>query len=180
LVRPLTTEEAVLLLDQPAAFTRLTALDVAPGYLAFPDALPRIVDGLRAGHQPEWGTHLIVDGATSTVVGLGGFKGPPASGVVEIGYSVAPDHRGRGHARRAVMSWVGLASRAGVGCVLAHTLPAASASTRILERCGFARVPGVADDDAGTVWRWRLDLHPATRRTAVDTVPRGSRADDRS
>ena len=32
------------------------------------------------------------------VVGTGSFKGPPADGMVEIAYGVAPDHRGKGYA----------------------------------------------------------------------------------
>ena len=36
-----------------------------------------------------------------TLVGLGGFKGPPRDGVLEIGYAVAPDWEGRGIATAA-------------------------------------------------------------------------------
>src|SRR4051794_29939486 len=113
-VRPLTAAEAVLLLEDTDAFTRTTGLQLATGYLAFPEALPRITEGLRAGDSPQWGSQLIIDPAASVVIGLGGFKGPPGSaGTVEVGYSVAPAHQGRGHARRAVAAWLDQATAAG-------------------------------------------------------------------
>jgi RimJ/RimL family protein N-acetyltransferase len=81
--------------------------------------------------------------------------------VVEIGYSVAPDHRGRGHATEAVRSWMDLAARKGVLVVRAHTLPAESASTAVLAKLGFARVAEVDDEESGPVWRWE---RPAVTR----------------
>ena len=159
-VRPLSAAEAALLAD-PEAFTRATGLALADGWLAFPEALGHVVEQARVG-PAEWGSQLVVDLETSTVVGLGGFKGPPAGGAVEVGYSVAPAHRGRGHARTAVAAWLDQAAAAGVTAVLAHTLAQANASTRVLERCGFARVATVTDDELGDLWRWRRDLPTPT------------------
>jgi hypothetical protein len=39
--------------------------------------------------------------------------------------------------------------------VVAHTLPQQNASTRVLERLGFARIAEVRAED-GVVWRWEL------------------------
>jgi RimJ/RimL family protein N-acetyltransferase len=160
-VRPLTAAEAVLLLEDPDAFTRTTGLQLATGYLAFPEALPSIVQGLQAGGSPEWGSHLIIDPAASVVVGLGGFTGPPGdTGTVEVGYSVAPAHQGRGHARRAVEAWLDQAAASGVDAAIAHTLAEPNASNRVLEHCGFAMVATLPDDELGEVWQWRRDLQP--------------------
>ena len=59
-----------------------------------------------------------------TLVGWGGFKGPPdADGAVEIGYAVAPAWEGRGVATAAVAELLREAWAApGVRRVLAHTL----------------------------------------------------------
>lgn len=170
-VRLLTLEDAVALADDPPTFTRTTGLDVAEGYLAFPAALPRIVDTLRTGPSDRWGAYLIVDPVASTVVGLGGFKGPPVDGTVEVGYSVAPAHRGRGHARATVTAWIALAAEAGVRTVLAHTLPVTDASTAVLERCGFTRVGSVHDDEVGSLSRWQLDVG-ATEELSSPRDPR--------
>lgn len=157
-VRPLRADEARLLNDDPRLFTVVSGLELAEGYLAFPDALDRLVRDLEAGGPPEWCSHLIIDPGIATVVGLGGYKGPPRDGVVEIGYSVAPAHRGRGHATSAVATWVGRAGTAGAARVVAHTLDEVSPSTRVLERCGFVRSGPHSDETVGLLWRWTLEI----------------------
>ena len=153
-VRPVTVGMAEALLESGAAFRERFGLAVADGYLAFPEALPATVDALRAGTPPEWFSHLIIDAADDVVVGMGGFTGPPSDGVVEVGYSVAPAHRGRGHATDAVRLWLDQAARHGVGVVRAHTLAEENASTAVLEKLGFSRVAEVEDAEEGSVWRW--------------------------
>lgn len=155
---PVTTEMADALLAGDAVFTERFGLVVAPGYLDFPDVLPVMRDALANGTPPEWYSHLFVDDAAGTVVGFGGFKGPPVAGEVEIGYSVAPAHQRRGHATDVVHQLVERARDAGVAVVSAHTLSAESASTRLLGRCGFVLVGVVPDDELGVMWRWELAL----------------------
>jgi len=41
-----------------------------------------------------------------------------------------------------------------VELVIAHTLPTANTSTRVLTRCGFRFVGDVVDPDDDPVWRW--------------------------
>jgi RimJ/RimL family protein N-acetyltransferase len=153
-VRPVTVEVAEALLESDADFPLRFGLDVAEGYLAFPEALPAILNALQSGTPPEWFSYLIIDPLENVVVGLGGFTGPPSGGVVEIGYSVAPGHRGRGHASDAVRLWLDHAARSGVSLVRAHTLPVESASTAVLKKLGFACVARLDDAEAGAVWRW--------------------------
>jgi ribosomal-protein-alanine N-acetyltransferase len=90
------------------------------------------------------------------VVGLAGFKGPPAAdGMVEIAYGVNPDHQGRGYATEAAEALVAFAFSSGrVRVVRAHTLPEPNASQRVLTKCGFRHVGEVIDPDDGLVWRW--------------------------
>ncbi len=161
-VVPVTVEIAEALLESDAAFRDRFGLDVATDYLAFPEALPATLDALRSGMPPQWFSHLVIDPVADLVVGMGGFTGPPADGVVEIGYSVAPAHRGRGHASGAVRLWLDLAARAGVSLVRAHTLAEEGPSTTVLRRLGFERVAEIDDAEEGPVWRWERAPGPTT------------------
>jgi ribosomal-protein-alanine N-acetyltransferase len=83
---------------------------------------------------------------------LGGPKGLPADGVVEIGYSMIPDRRRRGYASEAAAALVDWArSQEDVETVVAACDRENVASIRTLERLGFART-GMDGDEI----RWRL------------------------
>jgi RimJ/RimL family protein N-acetyltransferase len=87
---------------------------------------------------------LGADGRRQSLVAGAGYLGPPADGVVEIGYSVVPEARGRGFATEIVQA---LAERAlslqAVRMVIAHTLASNTTSQGVLKRCGFiAAGPG--------------------------------------
>lgn len=92
------------------------------------------------------------------VIGFGGYKGPPdEAGVVEIGYSIAPDFRGRGLATEAVGELIRHAfGEDGITGVRAHTLPAVNASTRVLQKSGFSKIGEVKDPNERLVWRWEI------------------------
>lgn len=90
-------------------------------------------------------------------VGGGAFVGPPKAGEVEIAYYTLPERCGEGMATRTAAALVQIARSAAPSVsVIAHTLPAEGASTRILEKLGFARAGEAVDVDEGVVWRWRL------------------------
>jgi len=131
---------------------------VAPGYCEFPGAAERALEALWNGEvQPTWWTHLFLL-PHGDLIGLGGYQGSPdAEGTVEIGYCIAPSHRGRGFAKEAVESLVRRAfADLRVRCVVAHTQARHGASTRVLERCGFARAFAFYDPNDGALWRWQL------------------------
>ena len=65
-------------------------------WIGFPESLAPALDGARRRPDDPWGTHLFFDRADGALVGIGGFKGPPRDGAVEIGYAVAPARQGRG------------------------------------------------------------------------------------
>jgi RimJ/RimL family protein N-acetyltransferase len=158
---PVTLAVADALLAGDAAFTARYGMPVAPGYLDAPEVLPTMRAALANGTPPEWYSHLIVHRETLTVVGFGGYKGPPVDGEVEVGYSIAPAHRRHGHATSAVAQLVAHAAACGVAVVSAHTLAEENASTRILTRAGFTRTEVVADEELGEIWRWELRLRDA-------------------
>jgi len=91
-----------------------------------------------------------------TLIGLGGFCGPPANGVVEIGYAIAPGHRGSGWATDAARQTDGPGIPRCVGrAVVAHTLAHTNGSTAVLTKLGFTIVDEIVDPADGPIWGWR-------------------------
>jgi ribosomal-protein-alanine N-acetyltransferase len=78
-------------------------------------------------------------GEAAVVIGAGGYLGPPSpEGVVEVGYSIAPEYRARAFATELVQALVAHAFSDGrVVRVIAHTSAANAGSIKVLERCGF-------------------------------------------
>ena len=106
--------------------------------------------GWYAIHHPENGA------GAAAVIGAGGYLGPPGpDGVVEIGYSIAPEFHARAFATELVRALTAraFAAAAAVGAVvvrvIAHTNETNAASKKVLERCGFA--PAGPADGEGTV-----------------------------
>jgi len=146
------------LTSSPDAFALVTGLKVADAFCPFEGALANSLKSMRRASnrdRPWWTPRLIVLNAASEVIGLVGFKGPPREGAVEIGYSVSPGRQGCGFATEAIASFAGHAVQfSQVEVVVAYTLPAPSASTRVLEKCGFQKVSEIIDPVEGPVWRW--------------------------
>jgi ribosomal-protein-alanine N-acetyltransferase len=91
---------------------------------------------------------------------VGGFKGRPSAGTVEIGYEIAESRRRRGLATAAARAMLNEAfADPHVDAVLAHTLPEPNSSNRILENLGF-RFDGQTFEGDEQVWRFRLDRSP--------------------
>ncbi len=88
------------------------------------------------------------------IVGTCAYKSPPVTGEVEIAYFTFPKHEGRGVATRMVQRLVDMAFENGASLVKAQTLPEKNASTRILEKCGFAFSGLVTHPEDGDVWEW--------------------------
>jgi ribosomal-protein-alanine N-acetyltransferase len=128
---------------------------VVPGWATFTAALRPARDALAATPDgAAWGTRLFVAGDPPELVGWGGFKGPPADGVVELGYEIAESRRGRGLATAATRAMLAEAfADARVTTVIAHTLPEPNASNRVLEKAGF-RYDGEAEERGRRVWRY--------------------------
>ena len=129
--------------------------DVVPGWVTFTEAVQLTRDALAA--DPEgaaWGTRFFVTDDPLELVGWGGFKGPPADGVVELGYEIAEPRQNRGLATDAVRAMLTEAfADDEVTAVIAHTLAERNASNRVLEKAGF-ELAGEAEEDGVAVWRW--------------------------
>jgi RimJ/RimL family protein N-acetyltransferase len=112
----------------------------------------------RIGQQISPASWLIV--ADGEIVGLCSItKAFPTPGTVEIGYGLAPNRRGRGHAAAAIAELVDWArSEPGIAAVTADTAVDNLPSQRVLERNGFIRAGGRIDAEDGPLICWRIDV----------------------
>jgi ribosomal-protein-alanine N-acetyltransferase len=146
---------------------RLSArvLDSWPPPLNDDDSKRWTVDYLK--RRPEaagWAAwYFVAKRHKPVVIGQGGFKGVPAAGAAEIGYSLLPEFQGKGYAAEAVAALVDWAfGHPDVVRVVAETLPALAPSIRLLERAGFKNVgPG---SEAGVIRFERTRPGAATGR----------------
>ncbi|MDX3664389.1 GNAT family N-acetyltransferase [Streptomyces sp. ID05-26A] len=109
----------------------------------FPAEGDTVIAGVIAA-TPDWlspfGHRLIIEQATSEVVGSLGLFWPPSNGRVEIGYGVVPSRQGRGYASEATAALTAFALELNdVHTVHANVEPANPASARVLEKAGFTR-----------------------------------------
>jgi uncharacterized protein len=93
--------------------------------------------------QRGWWSWYLVERSTRALIGVAGFKGPPdAQGMVEMGWSIVPSHQRRGFAVEASVALLDWARARGARRFSAETLPELLPSMRVMEKLGFARVPG--------------------------------------
>jgi ribosomal-protein-alanine N-acetyltransferase len=99
-----------------------------------------------------FGPWVAIDRETETIVGSAGFIGRAQEGVVEVGFGIAPEARGRGYATEAAEALVRWAlAQNGVERVVARCDADNAPSIRVLEKVGFTR----AGSD-GAVLSWTL------------------------
>jgi RimJ/RimL family protein N-acetyltransferase len=154
-----------LMAGDVTAFEELSGLRAGEGLGEFCSAgenldevSPAWMEQLRAARGADPWRHgfAVVEREGDCVVGSVGFKGPPdGEGMVEIAYGIVPGREGRGYATEAAAACATFAfADERVNVVRAHTLPENNASTRVLAKCGFARLGEVIDPEDGLVWRW--------------------------
>ena len=131
--------------------------------VAVPAGWPHFGHAFDPARQPEptpdalrWASFLFLTEAT--LVGNGGFKGPPdAEGVVEIGYEIAAPLHNQGWATAAVGQLLAMAfAEAQVQVVKAHTLAEGNASNAVLKKVGMQWAGELPNEHVGAVWQWRL------------------------
>jgi len=147
------------ILSDVAKLEHLLGVTTAEQWLDFPESIQAGRDQLQS--HPEilgWWTYLFLHPADKALIGVGGFAGPPSeTGMVEIGYNIAPAYRNRGLATEAAQGLIDHAfSQPQIKMVEAHTLSEINGSTRVLEKVGMKKIGTSHDDDVGEVWHWRL------------------------
>jgi RimJ/RimL family protein N-acetyltransferase len=160
---PFSPQQILALIEGVAEFEKQIGLPATEGLrelFVSGDVSPAWLAQLRTATAADPWVHgfAVVDRESQSVVGSAGFKGPPdGEGMVEIGYGIANGYRGRGYATEAAAALINFArENSNVRVVRAHTLPTPNASTRVLEKCGFACLGQVLDPEDGPVWRWEL------------------------
>ena len=109
-------------------------------------------------------------GTRGTLIGVGGFKGPPnADGEVELGYGVLSEFQRQGYASEAVQAWLTLAfADPSIRTVVGQTLASLTPSIGVLEKAGFRLAGAGADEGAPEgeqVIRYELVREEYARRT---------------
>ena len=153
-------DQLVALIETPESFEELAGFPAAAGLREFyvsGDVDPAWLEQLKSADAPDpWSLGFaVVDKKSRSVIGSGGFKGPPdGDGVVEIAYGIVPSFENRGYATEVVTALIDYCLDNGARLVRAHTLPLKNASNRILAKHGFDFVGEVNDPADGPVWRW--------------------------
>lgn len=117
-------------------------LDVYPGFYK------------RVGYNKPWiGYLMTLDG--TEIIGVGGYKGKPADGKVEIAYGTFKKYQGQGIGTEICRQLVLLSMQTEPGIrITARTLQDSHASMRILEKNGFECLGIVFDEEDGAVLEW--------------------------
>ncbi|QKW10741.1 GNAT family N-acetyltransferase [Streptomyces sp. NA04227] len=98
-----------------------------------------------------WITQIVVDEPGGDVVGYAGFHGPPdGAGMVELGYSVVPEHRRQGYARAILTAFLDRATAEPLVRKLRVTIrPDNTASLATISGFGFEKVGEQWDERDG-------------------------------
>lgn len=151
-----TAQHILVALDDPNKLGRLLGADLADSW-----PLPHVDDAalhgtLEALHRgPDqigwWMRYMVLRRGPAggpVVIGVIGLKGKPEDGLVELGYSVAAEHRRRGYATESVRALVDWAfEHDDVTEVIAETMPELAASIRVLEKSGFVEAGTGSEPD---------------------------------
>ena len=133
--------------DAAAIFERYSGSAEATRFMAWPRH--RTVDdtyAFIAYSDDEWrrwpaGPYLIRSRDGGTLLGSTGFAFETAERAI-TGYILAPDAWGQGYATEAQRAMVELAPSLGIRVLTASVHAGHLASSRVLEKCGFAVEPG--------------------------------------
>ncbi len=123
-------------------------------YLAGPECRPvweiRAVQVVVDPPSAEWITCVVWDPERRLAVGRAGFHGvPDETGMVEVGYSIDPEHRRQGYARAALRALIARATESGVSVVRASVSPENTPSLNLVHGEGFVAVGEQVDEVDG-------------------------------
>lgn len=104
----------------------------------------------REPDAEPWLPRAVIVDPLGAVVGHAGFHGPPDErGMVEIGYTVLPDHRHRGYAKAAVAELLAFARAHGARVVRASVSPGNEPSLAVIRSFGFEHCGEQVDEEDG-------------------------------
>ena len=112
----------------------------------------------RISEKPEtkkWWTYLPVEKKSNTLIGSCGFKGPPLSKTVEIGYEVCQSFRNKGFATEITNLLTEIAFKDNrVNTIKAQTKASNKASAKVLQKCNFKFIKESLDPDDELIFEW--------------------------
>lgn len=140
----------------PIALAQLLGARIPGNWPEFPEAFAPSADAVVSAPS-AWGGYFFVDGHAGSLIGNGGFYGPPDdAGEVEFGYEIAPEFRNRGYATEAVRGFIEFAfADPRVRSLRAHTLAQTNASNAVLVKAGLVLDAELPNEELGKLWRWR-------------------------
>jgi RimJ/RimL family protein N-acetyltransferase len=146
--------------DEAERLTGLTMSDWFAGRLEIWRFMITLLDG-----RPENADWLMQAVAMEdAAVGNAGFKGAPRDGQVELGYSIAPELRRRGHASAVVGMLLERAARdPRVDRVIARINPNNAASLGVIAKAGFVRDGEYLSPNSGLQLQFAHPIDRATR-----------------
>lgn len=102
----------------------------------------RLADIAADPRAADWIARAAIAEPSGVIVGHGGFHGPPdADGVVEVAYTVAPEHRRRGYARAMLAELLRRADAdPAVTAVRASIRPDNIGSKKVIAGFGFRKI----------------------------------------
>ncbi|MGA8943327.1 MAG: GNAT family N-acetyltransferase [Thermoactinomyces sp.] len=119
----------------------------------FREILPFMLQKLLQNpDEPVWNGLILRKNSPVLVEDAGLKEGPDQKGSADLGYSIVPEHQGKGYATetaRAVVEWA--LRRKEIHRVTAECSAANIASIRVLEKTGFCRIR-----DDGIIIRWEF------------------------
>jgi ribosomal-protein-alanine N-acetyltransferase len=118
----------------------------------------RAIQVAATPEDADWVTGLVV--ADGVAVGRAGFHAAPdADGMVEVGYSIDPVHRRRGHAKAALASMIKRARHdRAVRTVVASVSPDNDPSLNLIAQFGFVKTGQQWDDEDGLELVFELNV----------------------
>ena len=160
---PITTERLLLRRSRPEDAERIARYRSDPDVHRFQGWERTDADGVRAEIEemarrtpgdPGWVQVSVLDRATGELlgdVGLSPAAGEP--GVVKLGYTIAPEHQGRGYATEAVRALIDFVFDAlGADLVRIYADDDNVASHRVAEKSGMRLVERFSHEEDGEVW----------------------------
>ena len=173
---PATSEQVRAELGGPAALGAALGASV-------PDNWPPELYGEQLGGVVEWLTerlaaesepsaflqyYFLLEGPEPTLIGVGGFKGRPADGAVELGYEVLEQYRRAGYATEATAGMLAFAfAHDDVDVVVAQMLTHLVASIGVLEKVGFHFAGAGEEEGEEAVVRFEITRAEWERRQPV-------------
>jgi RimJ/RimL family protein N-acetyltransferase len=146
-------------IGRPSELERRLDCEIVEDWFVFPGALLHTREAVSLNPaSARWGTRFFITDEPPELVGLGGFKGAPKDGIVELGYAVASQREGRGIATAAVAQLITEAfAIPEIKTILADSLPDGGASQRVLEKTGFTHDGEGPAHEGMPTHRFRLD-----------------------